>query len=54
MISQQGIANYTNEEAEQIVAKDREHSQRDLFEHIEKGDFLNGKCVHFHLLKHLR
>lgn len=45
MISQQGIANYTNEEAEQIVAKDREHSQRDLFEHIEKEIFLNGKCV---------
>lgn len=46
MISQQGIANYTNEEAEQIVAKDREHSQRDLFEHIEKGDFPKWKmCV---------
>ena len=46
MISQQGIANYTNEEAEQIVAKAREHSQRDLFEHIEKGDFPKWKmCV---------
>ena len=39
MISQQGIANYTNAEAEQIVGKDREHSQRDLFENIEKGNF---------------
>ena len=27
------------------MAKDREHSQRDLFEHIEKEIFLNGKCV---------
>ena len=37
--TQQGIANFTNEEAEHVVAKDREHSQRDLYEHIEKGDF---------------
>ncbi len=42
----QGIANFTNEEAEKIVAKDREHSQRDLFESIEKGDFPKWKmCV---------
>lgn len=42
----QGIANFTNEEAEQIVAKDREHSQRDLFENIEKGNFPKWKmCV---------
>ena len=41
-----GIANFTNEEAEKIVAKDREHSQRDLFESIEKGDFPKWKmCV---------
>ena len=34
------------EEAEKIVAKDREHSQRDLFESIEKGDFPKWKmCV---------
>lgn len=46
MISQQGIANFTNEEAEQIIAKDREHSQRDLFENIEKGNFPRWKmCV---------
>jgi catalase len=37
--SQQGIATLTNEEAETIVGKDREASQRDMFEHIEKGDF---------------
>lgn len=35
----QGIENFTNAEAEAIVGEDREHSQRDLFEHIEKGDF---------------
>ena len=45
MISQQGIANYTNEEAEQIVAKDREHSQRDYSSISKKEIFLNGKCV---------
>lgn len=46
MISQQGIANFTNAEAEQIVGKDREHSQRDLFENIEKGNFPRWKmCV---------
>ena len=39
MRSMQGIANYTNEDAEQIIGKDREHSQRDLFENIEKGNF---------------
>ena len=39
----QGIANFTNEEAEKIVAKDREHSQRDLFESIERGDFPKWK-----------
>lgn len=35
----QGIKNYTNREAEAVVAKDRESSQRDLFEAIEKGDY---------------
>ncbi|GHS96404.1 catalase [Bacteroidia bacterium] len=37
--TQQGIANLTNAEAEEIVGKDREASQRDLFEHIQNGDF---------------
>lgn len=37
--SMQGIANYTDQEAGQIVAKDRESSQRDLFENIEQGNF---------------
>lgn len=35
----QGIKNWTNAEAAQIVALDRESSQRDLFEAIETGDF---------------
>ncbi len=35
----QGIKNWTNEEAAQVVAKDRESSQRDLFEAIEHGEF---------------
>ncbi len=37
--TQQGIKNITDEEAEAIVAKDRESHQRDLLESIEKGDF---------------
>jgi len=37
--TQQGIETLTNKEAEQIVAKDRESSQRDLFESIERKDF---------------
>ena len=37
--TQQGIRNLTDEEAETIVAKDRESHQRDLYESIEKGDF---------------
>lgn len=35
----QGIENLTNEEAIQIIGRDRESHQRDLFESIEKGDF---------------
>ncbi|MGG0656158.1 catalase [Rummeliibacillus pycnus] len=37
--TQQGIQNLSDEEAEGVVAKDRESSQRDLYESIEKGDF---------------
>jgi catalase len=44
--SQQGIANLTNAEAETIVGKDREASQRDLFDHIQNGNFPRWKmCV---------
>ncbi|MCD4758421.1 MAG: catalase [Arcobacteraceae bacterium] len=37
--TQQGIETLTNSEAEAIIAKDRESSQRDLYESIEKGNF---------------
>jgi catalase len=37
--TQQGIQCMTNREGEAIIAKDRESSQRDLFESIEKGDY---------------
>jgi catalase len=44
--SQQGIANFTNSEAAQIVAADREYSQRDLFDNIASGNFPKWKmCV---------
>ena len=36
---QQGIKNLQDEEAEAIVAKDRESSQRDLFNAIKDGDY---------------
>jgi catalase len=37
--TQQGHRHYTNAEAAQVVANDRESSQRDLYDSIEKGDF---------------
>jgi catalase len=37
--TQQGIETMTNREGEALIAKDRESSQRDLFDAIEKGDF---------------
>lgn len=37
--TKQGIKNWSNNEAEKVVGKDRESSQRDLFESIEKGEF---------------
>ena len=39
----QGIETWTNAEAEAVVAKDRESSQRDLFESIEHGEFPKWK-----------
>jgi len=38
-VTQQGIKILTDQEAEAIVAKDRESNQKDLFQSIEKGDF---------------
>jgi catalase len=44
--SMQGIKNWTNAEAGEKVANDRETHQRDLYESIEKGDFPKWKfCV---------
>jgi len=37
--SQQPIENLTDQEAEELVGKDRESHQKDLFESIENGDF---------------
>src|SRR5271156_2042451 len=37
--TRQGIQTLTNREGEALIAKDRESSQRDLFEAIESGDF---------------
>lgn len=39
----QGIKNLTDKEAEEVIAKDRESNQRDLFEAIERGEFPKWK-----------
>ncbi|MEO9108976.1 MAG: catalase [Jatrophihabitantaceae bacterium] len=45
-VCQQGIENLTDAEAADVVAKDRESSQRDLYEAIEREDFPKWKlCV---------
>lgn len=41
--SQQGIQNFTDQEAEMVVGKDRESSGRDLYEAIEKGMYPKWK-----------
>ena len=41
--TQQGIKNLTDAEAQELVGRDRDSHQRDLFEHIEKGDFPRWK-----------
>ncbi len=43
LVSQQGIKNLTDQEAEAIVAKDRESHQKDLLEAIDRGDFPRWK-----------
>lgn len=43
MRCQQGIENLMDEEAATLIGQDRESSQRDLFESIEKGDFPRWK-----------
>ena len=42
-VTQQGIKNLTDAEAESVVAKDRESHQRDLFESIARGEFPRWK-----------
>jgi catalase len=42
-VTQQGIKNLTDAEAEAIVAKDRESHQRDLYDSIERGEFPRWK-----------
>jgi catalase len=42
-VTQQGIKTLTDQEAEAIIAKDRESHQRDLLESINKGDFPKWK-----------
>ncbi len=37
--TRQGIKTMTNREGEQVIARDRESSQKDLYESIERGDF---------------
>ena len=37
--TRQGIENWTNDKAAEAVGGDRETHQRDLFEHIEKGEY---------------
>ena len=37
--TKQGIKNFTREEADHMKSVDMDHSQRDLFRAIEKGDF---------------
>lgn len=39
LVTQQGIKNLTDQEAEAVIGKCRESHQRDLFDSIEKGDF---------------
>ncbi|RRD69892.1 MULTISPECIES: catalase [unclassified Desulfovibrio] len=44
--SQQGIKNLTDAEAQELIGRDRESHQRDLYESIERGDFPRWKmCV---------
>jgi catalase len=43
LVCQQGIKNLTDDEAESVIAKDRESNQRDLFDSIEQGDYPRWK-----------
>ncbi|QIQ22019.1 catalase [Zophobihabitans entericus] len=41
--TQQGIKNLMDDEAEVLIGQDRESSQRDLYDHIERGKFPSWK-----------
>ncbi|MGE4159315.1 MAG: catalase [Planctomycetota bacterium] len=43
LVCQQGIKNLSDSEAEDIISKDRESHQRDLYTHIEDGDYPRWK-----------
>jgi catalase len=43
LVTQQGIKNLSDAEAEHIVANDRESNQRDLYESIERGEYPRWK-----------
>jgi len=46
LISQQGIENLTDQEAEVLIGRDRESHQRDLFESLEAGRYPRWKlCI---------
>lgn len=42
-VTQQGIENLTDEEATELIGRDRESHQRDLYEAIEKGNYPKWK-----------
>ena len=44
-VCQQGIENFSDAEATEVVGRDRESSQRDLFDAIENGDFPRWKLA---------
>ncbi len=45
-VCQQGIENLTDQEAEELIGKDRESHQKDLMEAIERGEFPKWKlCI---------
>ncbi len=43
LVCQQGIETLSDQEAEELVGKDRESHQRDLFDAIERGDYPHWK-----------
>lgn len=42
-ITQQGVKNLTDEEAQELIGRDRDSHQRDLYESIERGDYPKWK-----------